>query len=259
MIANYHTHTCRCHHASGTEEEYILKAISEGLQTLGFADHAPYRYPYGYVSNYKMTMDEAADYFSTLTYLREKYKDKIEILIGFEAEYYSDLFFDGIEEWKKYPLDYLILGQHYTGKEYKADERRHALASRCGLDGIRVYTDTVIAGIDTGRFTYIAHPDMLNYEGDPDVYDEEMSRLILAAKAAGVPLEINLLGIAENRIYPREAFWKLCGKLSADAIIGCDAHSPDRVAVGEEIAKAYRIADKYGINVLKKIEVKKPF
>ena len=29
MIANYHTHTYRCHHASGVERDYIEKAIAE--------------------------------------------------------------------------------------------------------------------------------------------------------------------------------------------------------------------------------------
>ena len=27
MIANYHTHTTRCHHASGKEEDFVLRAI----------------------------------------------------------------------------------------------------------------------------------------------------------------------------------------------------------------------------------------
>lgn len=31
MLANYHTHTVRCHHAKGTEREYIEHAIEQGL------------------------------------------------------------------------------------------------------------------------------------------------------------------------------------------------------------------------------------
>ena len=46
MIANYHTHTYRCRHASGTEEEYIYQALDGGLEELGFSDHTPeVRYP----------------------------------------------------------------------------------------------------------------------------------------------------------------------------------------------------------------------
>ena len=53
MIANYHTHTWRCMHASGTEREYVEKAIEGGLKILGFSDHTPMPYSGGYVSNVK--------------------------------------------------------------------------------------------------------------------------------------------------------------------------------------------------------------
>ena len=39
MIANYHTHTWRCHHADGTEREYVENAIAAGIKILGFSDH----------------------------------------------------------------------------------------------------------------------------------------------------------------------------------------------------------------------------
>ena len=41
MFANYHTYTARCGHASGREEEYILRAIEGGIKILGFSDHIP--------------------------------------------------------------------------------------------------------------------------------------------------------------------------------------------------------------------------
>ena len=36
MTANYHTHTWRCKHAVGTEQEYIENAIAHGLKILDF-------------------------------------------------------------------------------------------------------------------------------------------------------------------------------------------------------------------------------
>ena len=36
---NWHTHTSRCGHAVGTDEEYVQAAIQGGLKTLGFSDH----------------------------------------------------------------------------------------------------------------------------------------------------------------------------------------------------------------------------
>ena len=33
---NYHTHTYRCGHAIGTDEEYVLAAIEKGFKENGF-------------------------------------------------------------------------------------------------------------------------------------------------------------------------------------------------------------------------------
>ena len=39
---NYHTHTFRCGHAYGTDEEFVLEAINQGFRFIGFADHGIY-------------------------------------------------------------------------------------------------------------------------------------------------------------------------------------------------------------------------
>ena len=38
MIANFHTHTARCNHATGTDREYVEAAIRAGVKSLGFSD-----------------------------------------------------------------------------------------------------------------------------------------------------------------------------------------------------------------------------
>ena len=39
---NFHTHTYRCKHAVGNEEDYVIEAINQNLTTLGMSDHGPY-------------------------------------------------------------------------------------------------------------------------------------------------------------------------------------------------------------------------
>ena len=41
---NYHTHTARCFHASGSDEAYVESALKNGYQVLGFSDHSPWKY-----------------------------------------------------------------------------------------------------------------------------------------------------------------------------------------------------------------------
>ena len=41
MKTNYHTHTFRCGHAIGDEEEMVISALNEGIEVLGFSEHVP--------------------------------------------------------------------------------------------------------------------------------------------------------------------------------------------------------------------------
>lgn len=36
---NFHTHTSRCHHAYGEDEEMVRAAIQNGFEVLGISDH----------------------------------------------------------------------------------------------------------------------------------------------------------------------------------------------------------------------------
>ena len=51
MKANYHTHTLRCGHAKGLDEQYIEAAIGRGMEELGFSDHVPWPYENGFSNN----------------------------------------------------------------------------------------------------------------------------------------------------------------------------------------------------------------
>ena len=260
MLANYHTHTARCAHATGADEEYILKAIAEGVKILGFSDHAPYIYPDGYVSYYKMEPSGAAEYFATLNTLRDKYADKIEIHIGYEAEYYPELWERTVAFWKKENTpEYLILGQHYISEEYATVGNIHSYGGTDDPKMLAKYVDLIIGGLNTGRFTYLAHPDVVTFRGNPDDYEREMTRLMTEVARLNIPIELNLLGLAENRAYPTDAFWNIATKFSPKVIFGCDAHDPLKVADKADIVKALKFADKHSLNVIESLALVNPF
>jgi len=72
MLTNYHTHTTRCGHAEGTEEEYILTALRCGFKVLGFSDHTPWAYATpGFVSRIRMLPSQLDDYVLTPSVLEE--------------------------------------------------------------------------------------------------------------------------------------------------------------------------------------------
>ncbi len=94
---NFHNHTYRCGHATGKDEEYVLEAIKNGYEVMGFSDHAPYLFPKGHHSGYRIQLDKAQDYANSIKALKEKYKSVIDIKLGYELEYFPALWDEEIE------------------------------------------------------------------------------------------------------------------------------------------------------------------
>ena len=255
MIANYHTHTWRCMHANGDEKEYVENAIENGLEILGFSDHTPMPYPGDYVSGFKMAPDQLEDYVDTVLALKEEYRRDIDIRLGLEVEYYPALFEALLDLMRPYPIEYFLLGQHFLGNEIGEPYSGNRTFSKEAL--IRYCAQTKEA-LETGRFTYFAHPDLIFFLGDKSLYMKEMRALCEHAKKLGIPLEINLLGIETNRNYPNPLFWKIAGEVGNDVILGSDAHSPNDVFVPDAIRTGERIARNNHLRLLETVGLVNP-
>ena len=248
MIYNYHTHTFRCSHASGTEVEYIKRAIENGIKYMGFSDHFPFICSDGHESSFRVPVCQVEDYFDTIRALREKYKAEIDIKIGFEMEYYPENFEEMLENAKKYGAEYLIIGEHFTEEELEGV--RPSSAPSDSTDKLKNYVDCICEGMSTGAFTYIAHPDLINFTGDDAVYTQEIRRMCRASREYDVPLEINFLGIREGRAYPRDLFWETVGEEKAPVTFGFDAHSVRAAFDGDSLVKAKEMVKKYNLNYI---------
>ena len=161
MIANYHTHTWRCRHADGTEREYVERAIEGGLKILGFSDHSPYPFPDGYDSGMRMRLDQVEGYVDTVLALKKEYDKDIEIHLGLETEYFPRFWEQLIDFLSDYPFEYFVLGQHSLGNEIE----KILYSGHGTTDGsyLKQYVDQCLAGIDTGKYLYLAHPEL--FEG----------------------------------------------------------------------------------------------
>jgi histidinol-phosphatase (PHP family) len=234
MDYNYHTHTFRCGHATGTSEEYVKTAIKGGIKNMGFSEHAPFKKPDGSQIHYRLHIEEIDEYFNELNYLREKYKDKINIKIGFEMEYYPEYFKQMLKDVISYGAEYLILGQHMKADIIKPDEE---------------YADLVVAAIKEGVFSYVAHPDISGPKDDA-LYNSEMRKICIASREFNTPLEINFLGIREKRRYPDERFWKLAGEEQCPVTFGFDAHDVPGAYDEESLIIAKELVKKYNLNYI---------
>ena len=240
-IRNYHTHTWRCMHARGTEDQYVQAAIQQGFDTLGFADHTPWPYKSSFVSDMRMRLDQFDDYKTTVLHLREKYAGQIHIPLGLECEAFPE-YFGWLRDFKAEHLDYIILGNHYDYNDEGDHGRLYPAGGyyfgRCHRDAQVIrYGQRTIAGMRTGLYDYVAHPDLCMHtmtEFTADCRAVSMD-LCQAAKALDIPLEFNLLGLSHLAMerpqgwlgYPCEDFWKIAAETGCRAIIGFDAHEAE--------------------------------
>ncbi len=256
--SNYHTHIYRCQHASGDIEDLCQEAIKKGMHILGISDHMPF--PKGYNDWQRMDIDDIDDYISDFEIAKSKYGNKLELYIGAECEYLPDL--DEHCAYLKSKLDYLVFGAHLF---LDGDKVKNAYSVN-DFEELECYVDTVIMGIKTGYFSAVTHPDVVyyNYTNYGEKEKILFQKLIDTAILYDVALELNANGFrrekkvyngVERYQYPFMPFWEQVAKTKAKVIIGSDCHNPNQLW-DEKLPYAYEIADKLGLNVVYKLNLK---
>ena len=251
MKVNLHTHTVRCGHACGTDEEYVLAALENGFTKLGFSDHTPFPYePELAARSPKMSLETFEEYISSIHALKEKYREKIDILVGLECEAVPR-FFPFLTQVRQ-RLDYLILGNHgdwTTDEPYGGDLKTPKELER--------YVDTAVQGLETGLFLYLAHPDLMlcSYHGMDDAAESLSRQLCREANRLRIPLEYNLYGTLKKVKpgtlgYPNLPFWQIAAEENVRAVVGVDAHKPENFRISD-FDGAGKLLKNLGITVLK--------
>ena len=257
---NYHSHTFRCGHASSSpDSSYIDEALKNGYTKYGITDHVPVHPIFFWDSTVRMHDLDYPEYLESIEHLKSLYKGSIDIYSGFEAEY--DEILDAYLCELRDKCDYMIMGQHYVlGKDIR----------RTSAYPIE-YAKKVCAGIESGIFDIVAHPDIFMLyrfglgmeEQNKFLYNAVVAAKMICEKAMeyGVPLELNLGAtytfdskrikeldvdyyveseesqieyLASNARYPTRLFWEIAGAVGNDVVVGIDAHYPEEIGLRED-------------------------
>lgn len=255
---NYHTHTYRCKHSDPTlsDEEYVQLFIKKGFKKICFTDHCPYKVQIDARNNMRMDYSQKEDYYQSIMELKEKYKNKIEIELGFEVEYVPG--FKGYLQELKKETDKLILGQHFV-----FDKNENVKLIGWGVtsdDDLLNYARYIEKAMENHIPNLIAHPDLFmlgkdNFGG----VEEEVSHIICkAAEKYQIPLEINLtracmflVGMTRKIEYPNRRFWEIASSYNVKVIYGVDAHFREQI---ENYEKCIDIVNEHiGIKTIDKL------
>lgn len=219
--ADYHTHT-KFSHGRGSVEDNVIAAINAGMSKIAITDHGLKHIMFGLREDKLDKLREQVDCMNA------KYKDKICVLMGVEANITG---IDGtidVPEELLHKFDIIIAGYHRMAslKDKKTFMQFTVKSSitikKSKVSEIeRVNALAFAKAMERYPIACIAHPnDMISL--DMDILGE-------AAKETGTALEINLRHNALS-----ETHIKKLKDLGASFMINSDAHSPQQVGALEK-------------------------
>ena len=260
--ANFHTHTNFCD-GKNTAEEMVLSAIEKGFDVLGFSSHCihplnpDFYKPFD--SIWHLPSADIKAYTEEINRLKDKYKNQIQIYLGFEADYFtSPLYGNAIPDkasYAEFNPDYLIGAVHFVTTDkgfYTVDHHAEIIKENLiklyskengEIDGRAAVCDYFAAEremLSKGNFDILAHPDLLRkrngilkiFDEEESWYKEEIKATVKAIAKAGVITEINTGAIARGAMddtYPSQAFLELLHEKGLPVCINSDAHTTDGI------------------------------
>jgi histidinol-phosphatase (PHP family) len=248
---NWHTHTARCGHAVGSDEEYVQAAIQAGITTLGFSDHTAYAKSR---RTDRMDLEQFPEYMASITALKEKYKDQINIYLGTEIECYPEQL-PLLKEYRK-KMDYCILGQH----SLDLDDDRTYFATK--PEELQIYVSRLAYACQHDLCDYICHPDVVlwSYPVLDGSVRECAKQIAALSKKYSMPLELNTgSGVhhglrqyedGQRYAYPTRIFFEEFAKEKCPIIIGLDVHDPKLFLDDTDLNRALSVIEGLDCNIL---------
>ncbi len=256
-----HMHTQFSTDSEEPMEQMVLASIQRGLSGITFTDHMDYNFPESYdwdlPAGEKPFQFDFDVYRETISFLREKYCDQIEIHTGVEIGLKSDAYEKNVALSKRTDLEYCIGSIHLV--ENMDPYYPNFWESYGEENGLKRYFETTyeqLKNLDEIQVDTVGHLDYItrylpsgynfyHYETYAELIDEIL-KIILERD---IIMEINTSGYKNDGTMPNPCFdiIKRFHALGGEKIIfGSDAHDVSRVAADFE--RASILAQKAGFS-----------
>lgn len=252
----YHCHTPYCDGQSDMES-FILTAIQRQDSIMGFSTHGPVPF----ASDWNISSKNLIHYYEEISRLKEKYKDKITIYSGIEADYIEGELNAHSETLLPTNLDYKIGSLHYLGTiagdkawavDSYYDEWEEALKTKYNSNIdllIKDFSRQSLKMMEEGGFDILGHVDKvfqnghLHFDENYPVFKNCVLEMLHAAKEKDLIVEINTKSYESlGFFYPHQSFFPILKQLNLPITINSDAHSIDRIYSGIPQAAEHLLA-----------------
>ena len=232
MIVDLHNHTPLCNHAEGSIDEYIDVAIQKGTKVFGFSDHAPMDFD----PEYRMKFKDMKKYEESVRLAREKYKDKINILLSYEVDYLKGHMDKRV---LNADVDYLIGSVHFIDDWGFDNPEFIGRYENENIDEIwQKYFDTIEEMANSELFDVVGHLDLIKVFKFMPTKDIKgiAKNALLAIKKANMVLELNVAGYRKPvaEAYPSIELLEEAYRLEIPITFSSDAHKPEQVSMFNE-------------------------
>ena len=234
MRIDLHNHTTRCNHAKGTIDEYIQKAIELGIDIYGFSEHAPMDFDL----HYRLQFDEMESYTNDVLSAKERYKDEIEIVLGYEVDWLPKHMDKRVLDAK---VDYLIGSVHFLDKWGFDNPEFIGKWKDKNIDEIwKAYFEATENMAKSGKFDIAGHLDLIKIFKFMPKQDIRIiaKNALEAIKKSNMVLEINTAGLRKpiGEMYPSQALVEEAYALDIPITFSSDAHAVEQIGTGYDLA-----------------------
>lgn len=188
-----------------------------------------------YDPKYRMDISQKSLYEKWIIDAKEKYKDKIKILLAYEVDYLDGFLLDEILNAK---VDYLIGSVHFLKNKndmwgFDNPEFIGVYKSK-DIDTIWVeYFDAIKSMAKTGLFDIVGHFDLIKVFKFLPKKDIRLiaKDALIAIKKSNMILEINPAGLRKpiNESYPSKQLLEMAYEMGIDITFGSDAHNLEQI------------------------------
>ena len=256
-----------CQHAKDSLEEVVQAYIDRGFRWVGITEHMPpVSDSFVYADERVAGLDASAlqcrfdDYFATCRRLKRQYREKIDILVGFETETYT-----GSEEFIKAVMDrhrpdYFVGSLHHVDDmeiDYTQEGYRQAADRSGSLENLYCrYFDQQLEMIQRLKPAVVGHFDLVR-KFDPNytmrlnrpAVRERVQRNLSVIKELGLILDLNLAGFdkAAGEQYPSRDILREAIELGLAIVPGDDSHGVN--TVGRHFEEGVNLLTELGGNL----------
>ncbi len=245
IIGDYHTHTTYCD-GDNTPEEMLLAAIAKGLKYYGFSSHSHLSFD----ETWNMSHASQKQYVAEILSLKEKYKGRIDVILGSEHDLLSDNDLT--------PFEYVIGSCHSIIKDgnYISVDHSEKTFVKCTekfyggdyYEFAKAYFELMSTATKREEYTFYGHFDLITkynkglkfFDETDKRYLEPMYKALEILAKSGKPFEINTAATYRHSdTEPTKSAVKWLSALNemgGRIIINSDSHKSERIGFNFERA-----------------------